>query len=206
MSPTLRTLTFFALALACVGCRQPRRVREPIRTTREYAALGVSYAFRTGKVVDPVEEGLAYHVDGGYVLFDGVKRRLFGWERARASVELGISFSRFDLDPPVTDEVEADVYRLSLGGRLEWDLEQPLLTPYLRAGIYGRTHRDQELDLPDYDQDGRGLYAGVGVVWWATETVGLGPFATFTRDVNTNNLRETFVGITMLIRSEGRLR
>lgn len=203
---TLRTLAILLCALAGGGCRQLQRGEQPIRTTHQYAALGTSYTFRSGKHADPVEEGLSYHLDAGYVIFDGDERRLLGWERARASIEGGLAFSRFDLDPPLPEVEEADIYRLYGGARLEWDLVEVPVTPFLRAGLYGRTHRDQPLDVVDYDQDGRGVYAGGGVVWWATENVGIGPFATYARDVRTNNLTEIFAGLTVVIRGGERLR
>ncbi len=193
----LRLLAATALCLlaSCHVLGEKRAVRE----SREYGGLGMSWDFRSGKS-EPVEEGPAYHVHGGYVLFDGDDEKLFGLD-ARASVDLEVGFSRFDLDPPLALEDEADVWRFAGGGRLEWDLEDLPLTPYLRGGFYVRSHTDEKLDVGAYDQDGRGIYAGVGCLWWYEENLAVGPFVTFTRDVNTNNLRETFLGLSVMIRA-----
>lgn len=198
----LQLLCLTALLAFASGCRQTGAVR-PVSTTRQWGSLGLSWTLRDGKTFDPLDEGESYHLDGGYVLWDGDERRLFGWDGARISVEGGLSFSRFEVNTVVNAVEEADVYRVSLGGRVEWDLEDRPLTPYLRGGLYARTHRDQDLDFGDYDQDGKGVYVGGGVVWWYTPHAGVGPFVTHARDQSGNDLNETFFGVSLLIRAPG---
>lgn len=199
MSP-LRAIVLAAALLVAPACRSAAPVR-PVQTSREYASLRVSHVSRGGKPDDPVEDGAAYGVTGGYVLWDGLERRLFGWRGVRASVELGAAFSRLGLDTPFNGLEEADVYRFSLGGRLERDLDGLPLTPWIEGGLYVRSHGELDLDADPFDQGGHGLFVGTGVAWWVLENVALGPFVSYARDMRTNNLTETFFGVSVLIRA-----
>ena len=196
----LAALAFVCATALASSCTTAQKNVRPLQSW-EYGSVGLGWAFRSGKNVDPVEEDFAFNFNGGYVLWDGRRERFLGLEGVRGSLDLGASFSRFDLDPPANDEVMADVYRITIGGRLERDLEDLPLTPWVRGGGYLRTHGTQELDFGDYDQDGWGAFAELGLLWWATPEVGIGPFAYFARDIHSNDLRETLVGITVLVRA-----
>lgn len=155
---------------------------------REWFQLGLSFLDRQTDGGDPIEDGLAFSVDGGFDVSLGDLRPALelGWQYAPLDVEDGVGSG---------DDEHVDVHRVSMGLRLTAELER--IRPYARAGVFYRwSQDDDDLGLADVDLDGGGFYAGCGLDLRVQPGLSFGPFFAWYRETRDDELEETLLGLS----------
>jgi hypothetical protein len=176
-----RAVAAALLAAVAAACRAPSAERPPdekytqIRAewndgvtvvSREWLAFSLGWLARDEDAADPVGDGTALGIDGGFDLARTV---------LTPSIELGASYTAARVDVPAADDV--DLWRLTAGLRGTWHAQG--WRPYVRAGGFVRFAAD-ELEEP-FDPYGTGVYAGAGIDFPYLSGMHLGPRITWFR-------------------------
>jgi len=164
-----------AAGLSLCACRSPSAEREPearyepIRgtepqTSREWVRFSMGFLDRAEEDGDPVGDGVAWGIDGGFEISRTV---------LTPSVEFGIAYTSAHVSLPDADDV--DLWRGTVGLRGTWHNDG--WRPYARAGGFLRWSTD-DLNEP-LDPYATGFYAGLGVDWPYLNGMWLGPSVTW---------------------------
>jgi len=169
------------LALSVSACRSPAEQRAPdaryetirpqwrgseVQPSREWLRFSVGFLDREQAGLDPVGDGVAWGIDGGF----DIAQTVF-----TPSVEVGIAYTSARVTLPETDDV--DLWRATVGLRGTWYADG--WRPYVRGGGYLRWST-QDLEEP-LDPYATGIYAGLGADWAYLDGMWLGPSVTYYR-------------------------
>jgi hypothetical protein len=138
----------------------------PPDVSREWLSFSLGWLARDTEDADPVGDGVALGVDGGFDLARTV---------LTPAIELGAGYTHARVDEAGVDDV--DLWRLTAGLRGTW--HGASFRPYARAGGFVRFAAD-DLEEP-YDPYATGVYAGLGFDWPYQAGMHLGPRITWFR-------------------------